>query len=96
MYRLEKQLKELGYEPIDNYYYEYYQKHIIDGIYLKLEKYENRTSKFYGEIYIDLPVVFRITTQQQIDNIQRAYKQLQKDQVIINKWKEELDGKNRI
>lgn len=92
MYRLEKQLKELGYRLIDNYYHEYYRKHIVDGIYLKAEKYDNPT----GRIYIDLLVTMKITTQQQIDNIQKAYEQLQIDQVIVNKWKEELDGKNRL
>lgn len=92
MYRLEKQLKELGYELIDTYYHEYYQKHIVDGICLKAEKYENRKGKFYMSIYIDLPATIRITTQQQIDNIQKAYDQLQIDQAIVNKWREELDG----
>lgn len=92
MYRLEKQLKELGYELVDTYYHEYYQKHIVDGICLKAEKYDNPTCR----IYIDLPATVKITIQQQIDNIQKAYDQLQIDQMIVNKWKEELDGKNRL
>lgn len=84
MYRLEKQLKELGYELIDTYYHEYYRKHIVDDICLKAEKYDNPT----GRIYIDLPATIRITTQQQLDNIQKAYNQLQKDQAIINQLRE--------
>ena len=92
MYRLEKQLKELGYELIDTYYHEYYRKHIVDGICLKAEKYDNPK----GKIYIDLPATIKITTQQQIDNIQKAYDQLQIDQAIVNKWMEELDEKSRL
>lgn len=86
MYRLEKQLNELGYELVDNYYREYYRKHIVDGICLKVEKYDNPT----GRIYIDLPATIRIITQQQIDNIQKAYNQLQMDQAIVNKWNEKI------
>ena len=92
MYRLEKQLNELGYELVDNYYHEYYRKQIVDDICLKAEKYDNPTCR----IYIDLPATVKITIQQQIDNIQKAYDQLQIDQMIVNKWKEELDGKNRL
>lgn len=84
MYRLEKQLKELGYELIDTYYHEYYRKHIVDGICLKAEKYDNPT----GRIYMELPSTTRITTQQQLDNIQKAYDRLQADQAIINQLRE--------
>lgn len=87
MYRLEKQLKGLGYELVDTYYHEYYQKHIVDGICLKAEKYDNPT----GKIYIDLPATIKITTQQQIDNIQKAYNRLQIDQVIVDKWNEKYN-----
>lgn len=79
---------ELGYEHIDRYYYEYYQKHIVDGIYLTVQKWEN-----LGRVYISLPTPYlRITTQKQIDNLEKAYEQLQIDQAIINKWKEMLEN----
>lgn len=89
IHRLDKQLIELGYEFVDRYYNSHYRKHIVDGIYLIVDRYGFRNTC----VYIHLPVIFRITTQQQIDNIQKAYDRLQVDQTIINQLKKEWGWK---
>ena len=81
MYRLEKQLNELGYELVDNYYHEYYQKHIVDGICLKAEKSISNTSsistfswKTFAPTYFSICHLIEFLTEKKIGSKQINYK----------------------
>ena len=93
MERLEKKLQELGYRFIEDYFtggtQKFCQKEIVKndviiGIYTNKEKTKIEDYEVEGYICID--------TQQQIDNLQQAFNEMQKDLAILKEIeKDELE-----
>ena len=84
MSRLEEKLIELGYRFIEDYFtggtQKFCQKEIVKndviiGIYTNKEKTKIEDYEVEGYIFID--------TQQQIDNLQQAFNEMQKDLEVL-------------
>lgn len=71
MTKLEKKLKELGYEYNESFMY--YRKEINDHIRINIEVFKGQICDYR---ILDIKV---IRTQKHIDNLQQAFNQLQSD-----------------